>query len=155
MTGVMGICEKEFEVTIPSDVGAGQAVQERIVRLLEELNYPSRDVFGVRLALEEALANAMKHGNGMDPTKTVRIGCRIGPDKLRIEIEDEGQGFALNEVPDPTEEENLDKPSGRGIMLMQAFLTLVEYNDVGNCVTLEKRRAPDSDNHKPNAGQAK
>lgn len=144
----MGHCEREFEVTIPTETGAGEEVQERIIALLEELNYPARDVFGMRLALEEAIVNAMKHGNGMDPNKTVRVGCRVNAEKIRIEIEDQGEGFALDQVPDPTEEENLEKPSGRGIMLMRAFLNLVEYNDVGNRVVLEKLRDTDSDPQK-------
>ena len=97
----MSIIE-EFEVTIPSDTAEGQAVQERIVRMLEERNFPDRDVFGVRLALEEALVNAIKHGNGMDPDKSVRIGCLIRSNYVRIEIEDEGEGFVPDDVPDPT-----------------------------------------------------
>ncbi|MCA9116370.1 MAG: ATP-binding protein [Planctomycetaceae bacterium] len=133
----MSIIE-EFEVTIPSDTAEGQAVQERIVRMLEERNFPDRDVFGVRLALEEALVNAIKHGNGMDPDKSVRIGCLIRSNYVRIEIEDEGEGFVPDDVPDPTDDENLEKPCGRGIMLMRAFLSTVEYNDTGNRVVLTK-----------------
>ena len=131
---------QEFKVSIPSDTAEGQAVQERIVALLEKLGYPPRDVFGVRLALEEALVNAIKHGNRHDPCQQVHIRCRADRDAVRITIEDEGPGFVPEEVPDPTLEENLEKPSGRGIMLMRAFMSLIEYNDTGNRVTLEKRR---------------
>jgi len=131
---------EEFDTVIRSDTAEGQAVQERIVVLLEELEFSPRDIFGVRLALEEALVNAIKHGNRMDPDKSVRIFCQIHDGKVRIEIEDEGSGFVPSEVPDPTEDANLDKPCGRGIMLMRAFLTLVEYNETGNRVTLEKIR---------------
>ncbi len=135
----------EFEVTIPSKTGEGQAVQERIVSLLEQLEYPMRDVFGVRLALEEALVNAIKHGNGMDPGKTVRIECRVNRESVWVRIEDQGAGFDVNDLPDPTLEENLEKPSGRGVLLMREFMTQVKYNDKGNCVILEKRRDPPSD----------
>lgn len=131
---------EEFQITIQSDTSAGQAVQERIVRLLEVLSFSPRDVFGVRLALEEALVNAIKHGNRMDPAKSVRISCQINKDKVRIEIEDEGPGFNPEEVPDPTADENLERPCGRGIMLMRSFMSLIEYNDVGNRVVLEKHR---------------
>lgn len=131
---------QEFKVSIPSDTAEGQAVQERIVVLLEKLGYPARDVFGVRLALEEALVNAIKHGNKHDPCKQVHIRCRADRDVVCITIEDEGPGFVPGEVPDPTLEENLEKPSGRGIMLMRAFMSSIEYNDTGNQVTLEKRR---------------
>ena len=129
-----------FEITISSRTEEGQAVQERIVKLLEKLDYPPRDVFGVRLALEEALVNAIKHGNGMDPDKSVRVDCRIAHENVRIEIEDEGTGFRPEAVPDPTKDENLEKPGGRGIMLMRAYLDFVEYNDIGNRVILVKRR---------------
>jgi serine/threonine-protein kinase RsbW len=131
---------EQFEVTIPSDTVQGQAVQERIVKILEDLQYSDRDVFGVRLALEEALVNAIKHGNGMDPDKQVRVICRAGADHVYIEIEDQGEGFDPHDVPDPTALENLERPCGRGIMLMRAFMTRIEYNPAGNCVILEKHR---------------
>ena len=131
---------QEFEVKIPSDTEQGQAVQERIVKMLEDLDFPTRDVFGVRLALEEALVNAIKHGNRMDPSRQVRIHWAINSQSVRIEIEDEGHGFRPEEIPDPTAAENLEKPSGRGIMLMRAFMTEVDYNERGNRVTLLKRR---------------
>jgi serine/threonine-protein kinase RsbW len=131
---------EQFEVTIPSDTAAGQAVQERIVNRLEELDFPPRDVFGMRLALEEALVNAIKHGNGMDPAKSVRVSCLINDGMVHVEIEDEGPGFDVSDVPDPTAEENLERPCGRGIMLMRAFMSKVEYNSKGNRLTLEKVR---------------
>lgn len=131
---------EEFEIVIPSDTAAGQLVQDRIIRHLEELRYDDRDIFGVRLAIEEALVNAIKHGNGMDPNKTVRIACRVDQLKIRVEIEDQGTGFQLEEIPDPTADENLERPCGRGIMLMRAFMSLIEYNEIGNRVVLEKLR---------------
>ena len=131
---------EEFEVVIASDTSAGQSVQDRIVQHLEEMQYDERDVFGVRLAIEEALVNAIKHGNQMDPNKTVRIACRIGQQLVRIEIEDQGEGFHPEEVPDPTADENLERPCGRGIMLMRAFMSRIEYNAAGNLVILEKQR---------------
>ncbi|OYW18109.1 MAG: anti-sigma regulatory factor [Planctomycetales bacterium 12-60-4] len=133
---------EHFEVVIPSDTAKGQEVQERIVGRLEELEFPPRDVFGVRLALEEALVNAIKHGNGMDPDKSVKIVWRIDDASVCVESEDEGSGFGPEEVPDPTAEENLERPCGRGIMLMRSFMSRVEYNERGNRVILEKRREP-------------
>ncbi|WP_417385648.1 ATP-binding protein [Gimesia sp.] len=130
--------DEHFEVTIPSDTSEGQAVQARIVEALEVREYPEKDVFSVRLALEEALVNAIKHGNRMSPDKSVEIQCWISDERVRVEIQDEGEGFDRSHVPDPTLLENLERPCGRGIMLMGAFMNLIEYNDQGNKVTLEK-----------------
>jgi serine/threonine-protein kinase RsbW len=131
---------EEFTVVIPSETAAGQAVQGRIIQALEAHEFPPHDVFAVRLALEEALVNAIKHGNGMDPDKSVHIQCAINAEKVRIEIQDEGNGFRPDEVPDPTTDENLERPCGRGLMLMRSFMSLIEFNEVGNRVTLEKIR---------------
>ncbi len=134
----------EFDVRIPSSTTEGQKVQERIIKRLEEIGFPPRGIFGVRLALEEALVNAIKHGNGLDPNKEVFVLCQISQEMVRVVIEDQGAGFRLQDVPDPTDDENLEKPGGRGIMLMRAFLSVVEYNERGNRVVLEKHRNDDS-----------
>lgn len=129
-----------FEVRIPSETEAGHAVQDRILKVMEDLEFSMRDVFCVRLALEEALVNAIKHGNGMNPQKSVRVSCECTPQQILIEIEDEGEGFDPGDVEDPTDDENLDRPGGRGIMLMRAFMNEIKYNPSGNCVTLLKVR---------------
>ena len=135
----------QFEVAIPSDTSRGHEVQERILGLLEEHAFPDKDTFGIKLALEEALVNAIKHGNGMDPDKNVRVCCEINGERVLIVDDDEGEGFDPADVPDPTEDDNLEKPSGRGLMLMRAFMTRIEYNDRGNRVLLEKRKTSDED----------
>ncbi len=131
---------EQFEIWISNDTAEGHAVQERIAGLLEQHGWPMRDVFGVRLSLEEALVNAIKHGNRMDSSKQVYIACKLNCVEVSIVIEDQGEGFELAEVPDPTDEENLDKPGGRGIMLMRSFMTQVGYNEKGNCLSMIKRR---------------
>jgi serine/threonine-protein kinase RsbW len=135
---------QEFTTTIPSDTAEGQRVQEQIVQLLEERNFSPRDVFSVRLALEEALVNAIKHGNGMDPDKRVHVECFINAKRVRIVIQDEGEGFDPSSVPDPTADENLERPCGRGIMLMKSFMDSVEYCDSGTRVIMEKHHADGS-----------
>jgi len=132
---------EQFEMIIPSDTTRAQELQEKIVSHMENFAYPEKDVFGVRLSLEEALMNAIKHGNGMNPNKSVRVECTVTSDEICIVIEDEGEGFSLDTIPDPTADENLEKPCGRGIMLMRAFLSHVEYNETGNRVVLQKIRS--------------
>lgn len=134
-----------FDVTIPSDTSKGRKIQEQIVGCLEALGYAPRDVFGVRLALEEAIVNAIKHGNRMDPEKFVRINWIVDEAHVRVVIEDQGTGFDVTDLPDPTDDDNLDKPGGRGIMLMRSFMSVVEYNDSGNILTMEKKRYAEVD----------
>ena len=129
---------EEFDISFPSDTSKGQEVQERIIDCMHQLEYSEKDIFGMRLALEEALVNAIKHGNGMDPNKQVHVTCRVDDQEARIKIGDEGPGFNPNDVPDPTAEENLEKPGGRGIMLMRAFMSEVTYSETGNEVLLVK-----------------
>lgn len=137
--------DEHLDLTIPSVTTAGLEVQEKIVELLEARSFSPQDVFGIRLSLEEALVNAIKHGNGGDPEKSVHVQCRIAADEIDIVIEDEGPGFDPGDIPDPTLEENLEVPSGRGVMLMRSFMTQVEYNDTGNRVRLLKTLAPSDD----------
>ena len=128
------------ERVIASDAPAARAALDELLAQLNSENWSQHDVFGVHLAMEEALMNAIKHGNKRDINKSVRVSCRVSPDKVRIEIADQGPGFDPSAVPDPTLEENLDVPSGRGIMLMQTFMSHVEYSGTGNCVIMEKAR---------------
>ena len=130
-----------FKLTIPSDTAVGMEVQNRILKRLEALGYTERDLFGMRLALEEALVNAIKHGNRQSEDKVVHVTCELGGDTARVVIRDEGDGFDPEEVPDPTADENLDRPCGRGIMLMRSFMTEIRYADRGRQVTLVKVRS--------------
>ena len=125
---------------IPSNSGAGKQVLDELLRQLEHHDWHEQEVFAVHLAVEEALVNAIKHGNRYDPEKSVRVVSHVSPQRVRIEIEDEGQGFDPDAVPDPTHDENLELPSGRGLMLMRSFMNRVEFNALGNRVVMEKAR---------------
>lgn len=135
----------QFDVWIPNDTAEAREVQERIVGLMEQNAWPMRECFGVRLALEEALVNAIKHGNRMEPDKKVYISCLLTSDEVTIVIEDQGEGFKLEEVPDPTEDDNLEKPGGRGIMLIRSFMNGVSYNERGNRLTMSKKQGVENE----------
>ncbi len=130
----------QLDVVISSDTSQGSAVQDQILSMLEARKFSDRDLFGVKLALEEAVVNAIKHGNQLDPDKTVRITCEVSDQCAVITIEDQGPGFDPFDIPDPTDDENLEKASGRGLMLMRAFMTNITYNERGNRVCMEKVR---------------
>ena len=89
--------------------------------------------------------NAIKHGNGLDASKEVHVLSELTERRFWIQISDEGPGFNPEDVPDPTLDENLELPSGRGLMLMRTFMAKVEFNERGNKVTMEKHRSPSSE----------
>jgi serine/threonine-protein kinase RsbW len=122
-----------------SSADAGTACRE-VLALLHLFGFDERACFAVHLACEEALANAIRHGNGHDPAKQVHLTTQVNGDAVRIEIEDDGPGFDLSAVPDPTAPENLERESGRGLLLMRAYMDKVEFQGRGNRVILTRRR---------------
>jgi serine/threonine-protein kinase RsbW len=128
------------EITIPSDMAEARRVQAEIEQALHQVRFNEHDIFAIRLALEEALVNAIKHGNQMDPSKTVRVVYHIHADQFEVRITDEGPGFDPADVPDPTAPENLERPCGRGLLLMRHYMTEVVYHDRGRAVHMSKRR---------------
>ena len=130
-------CEREM----PSDAAAGRVFLHDVLHQLDEHDWSEQEKFGVHLAVEEAVVNAIKHGNQDNPSKIVNVTCRVSKAEIYIHIGDEGDGFNPDDIPDPTQDENLEIPSGRGLMLMRTFMDRVEFNDVGNQVEMEKRRS--------------
>jgi len=126
------------DVTISSDPVEARRVQDAIEQALQARRTQDHDVFSIRLALEEALVNAIKHGNQLDRGKKVHISYRFLSDRFEIQITDEGPGFDPSDVPDPTAVENLERPCGRGLMLMRHYMTEVAYGGRGNTVTMCK-----------------
>jgi len=113
-------------------------VLDEVCEAMAALQFPERDVFAVRLSLEEALVNALKHGNGGDPAKKVAFRYLVVREGMAAEIEDQGRGFDPDQVADPLAEENLERTSGRGLFLMRAYMSWVRYNERGNRVSLGK-----------------
>src|SRR5262245_266146 len=91
-------------------------VVDAVVATMAAAGYSDKDRFAVRLALEEAVANAVKHGHRGDPTKRVRVCYQVRADRVLMEVEDQGAGFDPRRVPNPLDPESLDKPSGRGLL---------------------------------------
>jgi serine/threonine-protein kinase RsbW len=129
-----------YERTIASDLGEGHQVLNDLLARFQAEDWDSRQMFGIRLALEEAVVNAIKHGNCLDCNKQVHVICHSTHDKIWIKISDQGKGFNPEAVPDCTDEEHIGCANGRGIMLMRNFMSRVEYNKKGNVVELEKIR---------------
>jgi serine/threonine-protein kinase RsbW len=128
------------DVEIVSDPAEARKIQEAIEDDLKTHRYCDRDIFGIRLAVEEALINAIKHGNQLDRAKKVRIAYRVAVDRFDVLITDEGRGFDPHDLPDPTAVENLERPCGRGVMLMRHYMTAVDFRGTGNTVCMSKIR---------------
>lgn len=126
------------KVTIPSDFSASRDVQKAILDEVARCGYDEHSTFAIKLALEEGMINAIKHGNRFDPAKRVHVEYDVTRARAEIVIEDEGPGFYRTDVPDPTLEENLEKTSGRGILLIEAYMTTVEYSHGGRRLRMVK-----------------
>ncbi len=126
------------QVVISSDLEAARLLEERLLSIVSDCGYCEADMFAIKLALEEGLVNAVKHGNKHDPGKYVTVDWEIDDKKVTFSIADEGCGFTPCEVPDPTCDENLLRPCGRGIMLMKAYMDEVSFNPPGNQIRLVK-----------------
>ncbi len=128
------------KMLIPSKLTELPKVQDTIVQAVQDKGFGKDEVFAIRLALDEAVSNAIHHGNKNNPAKKVTIEYKITGDTLTISISDEGSGFDPKSLPDPTSEENLTTPHGRGVMLIEAYMTDVHYNAKGNHLTMSKQK---------------
>ena len=117
-------------------LGEMPGLVDTILNEVERLGYTRKQRLGIRMALEEALVNAVKHGNRGDTNKAVQVRYQISETQFAVEIEDEGEGFQPECLPDPSEPENLARPSGRGVLLIKHYMTWVQYSEKGNCVTM-------------------
>ena len=130
----------ELNIVIPADPARMETVSAGVSELLEARNWPDDEVMRVELALQEALANAIRHGCKNDPSKQVQ--CCVTFDaagELVIVVRDPGQGFDPKAVPNPLDRANVLKPSGRGVFLINQLMDTVEYNDQGRQVVMKKR----------------
>jgi serine/threonine-protein kinase RsbW len=126
------------DFVLPSVPESREVVERAVMEALERRRCPEEVLFAVRLALEEAVVNAIRHGNKLDPEKKIFVSYLVEDARITVSVEDEGPGFDLDSVPDPTAEENLEADHGRGILLMRVYMDEVVYNERGNKVTLTK-----------------
>ncbi|WP_420634538.1 PP2C family protein-serine/threonine phosphatase [Candidatus Palauibacter sp.] len=133
-----------IRVVFPSSVRYQRAVVERVVIACRHLADLDGDTaFRLRVTLGEAVANAILYGSGDRAGAVVRIGAAAYRDRLRVRVSDEGEGFDPDAVPDPISEDGIERARGRGLFLLRQLSDAVEFNEVGNEVTLTFRGAPD------------
>ena len=143
----MSILEKmsqsplELRRILESDPQHCAGVIRDLLKMLDARGWSKDDVFAIQMAVEEAVMNAIKHGNHEDPEKSVSVFVEVTENRFYAKITDEGPGFCPDDVPDPTLEANLEKVSGRGVMLIKTFVDECRYNKCGNSVELVKHKA--------------
>ena len=119
-----------------------ELVQIAVKASLQQLKLDVETSQSIGTAVREAVANAIQHGNGMDPEKFVRVECCLDGDEVVIQVRDQGNGFDPKGVPDPLDPDNLMRPNGRGIFFMKKFMDDIQYSfesDGGTVVTMRKR----------------
>lgn len=99
-------------------------------------------IFAIRLALEEAVTNAHRHGHGGDPERPISIAFSRHDDELILEVTDTGEGFDPGSIPDPRSPEGLERSSGRGLLLIRAFMHHVEHLDGGRRIRMRRCLEP-------------
>lgn len=138
---------------VESKPSAVAGLCEPILCKLEGSGFSNEDVFAVHLALEEAFINAVNHGNKMDPSKKVTIDYSVDLDKVEISMTDQGEGFDPGAVPDPRVGENLYKPQGRGLLLMNSYMDVVKFSERGNRVYMVRyKEKPDMTRNRSQTG---
>jgi len=132
------------EMEIPSDLKFVGPVAAYFSRLAREHNFPEKVwAENLPLTLDEAVTNAIRHGNGLDAAKTVRLDCRLSDGELEISVEDEGSGFDPDLLPDPREGDSLYRTSGRGVFLIRKLCHDVRYEADGSRAVLIYRSESD------------
>lgn len=129
----------QFKRVLPSTLTAYHDFVQEVLEVLGGFGWSKEILFGVHMALEESISNAVRHGNKHDPSKSVHVECELSEKRFYARICDEGSGYDPNEVPDCCNQENLEIPGGRGLALIKAYMTSVEHRENGKCVILEKR----------------
>lgn len=134
---------EKIEFELPSVISTMHAVLDYLMKRVEKLGVIKPEQSNLFIALDEAFVNAVKHGNKFDVNKLVRITADVSFKEARFTVEDEGDGFNVNDIPDPLDPQNLFKTSGRGVLFIYNIMDEVKYNERGNRLTMVKK----SENH--------
>lgn len=130
---------EKIEFELPSAISPMHSILDYLIKRVERLGGVSPEKSNLFVALDEAFVNAVKHGNKFNAQKLVRITAELSPKEASFTVEDEGEGFDVNAIPDPLDPENLFKTSGRGVLFIYNIMDEVKYNERGNRLTMVKR----------------
>jgi serine/threonine-protein kinase RsbW len=126
---------RRFELTIPSRLEEMEAVHRVIQQAISEYSLTDELAHWIELSISESMINAIQHGNKADPAKEATLKISSDGDAIEIIVEDQGRGFKLDNIADPTDTANLLKPSGRGILIIRSFMDEVDLSqrEGGGC----------------------
>lgn len=119
-------------LVIKSEISELKKVEDFLIDIFKEFNLAQKYFNKIYLCVSEAVVNSIKHGNKNDKNKTVLLEVNCKNSELKVRIEDEGEGFDLNKIEDPTSLSNLKNESGRGIFIIRNMSNKLEYNKKGN-----------------------
>jgi serine/threonine-protein kinase RsbW len=137
------VTEETTELVLPSRVEAVADAAAVAAEVVSRAEFGEEAVFAIDMAVREAVTNAVLHGNRQDEAKTVEVTFTTSPEAIEITVRDMGEGFNPDNVPDPTDTQNLLKTSGRGIFFMRSFMDEVEWShhpEGGTLVRMSKKR---------------
>ena len=127
---------KQLKIQIPSLIENIRVVESFIDNSKDKFDIDDEIYGNIMIAVTESVNNAIRHGNKCDKDKNVSLTLNVEPNRLKFEIADEGSGFDINALPDPTAPENLENPGGRGIFLMKHLCDEVNFTNDGRNVEL-------------------
>lgn len=130
---------ESIEFELPSAMSLMHIVLDYLMKRVEKQGVVKSEQSNLFVALDEAFVNAIKHGNKYDPTKLIHVAAEISRHEARFTIEDEGEGFDVDSIPDPLDPDNLFKTSGRGVLFIYNIMDEVKYNERGNRLTMVKK----------------
>jgi serine/threonine-protein kinase RsbW len=128
--------EKDYQLKIAS-APENIVLLETFIDQVKDAENVGDDVYGnIIISMTEAVNNAIIHGNECDANKVVTVSYRREGNKLKFTVSDTGSGFDFNNLPDPTDPENLEKLTGRGVFLMSQLSDLLVFSDSGSTVEM-------------------
>ena len=129
-------------VTVPSELDVVEHTVDIVARYCLASGLSVKSVrFNLRVALSEALANAIVYGNRLDPGKRVHVALREFDGGVEVHVQDQGQGFDPNCIPDPTKPDCIKRPAGRGLFLIRELVDDLAFNEQGNSICMTLHRA--------------
>ena len=137
------LTEEMIELVLPSRIESINDAASAAAQFVKRAGMNDDAAYGVDMAVSDAVTNAVLHGNRQDEAKEVKVRLKSSQDVIEISVRDQGKGFDLERVPDPTDPQNLLKTNGRGILFMRTFMDEVEWShhpEGGTVVRMTKKR---------------